>query len=228
MPPKAKAAPGNAGDEEDQTAAPATPTGAAKDPEEMNTENWEDNKESFLYINASSGKLEAKNLKTGGVGQLFTIDGMNADGQRVLIEVWGDTPARLFQRMFLTAAEKNQSLFRIHPINVVNASDSDTLILMPVEPNSFQERYKKVYKLQTRAKIPGYVTKRNPKMTNWSFPKPVTWRPDAFTFSNGDVVPPPNEWGQERLTYDESQVDFASLLEEEDIPSTPNKKQRAK
>jgi hypothetical protein len=183
MPPKQKQAGGESGSTDAKT--PENDGNKIGD-DEINTEVWEIHKDYYFYFTPLSGKVETKDLKNGGTMKLFTIDGISSDGSRVLVEVWGDSEATLYHQMFETAARKNQTLFRINPVTCVEENDAETLILVPCPPNSFQDRYRTVFKLQRRSKKG--LSKRT-KMANVSFPKPVKWRSGAFTFANGEPVP---------------------------------------
>jgi hypothetical protein len=106
--------------------------------DDINTENWDLHKDFYFYFVPNSGKLETKELKKGGPVRLFTIDGIGSDGAKILVEVWGDSEAALFHRMFETAAKKGQALFRINPITCVDENDAETLILIPCAPIRFK------------------------------------------------------------------------------------------
>jgi hypothetical protein len=206
-----------------ETAAPATPpqptTSSILD---LNKESWDDCLSHYLFIQPHSGKFEKKTFKKNGkdiTSSLFTIEGVNCEGKRILIEVWGDKPATLYQRLFEVAAEKGRYVFKINDVQCVHADDMDTLILMPTEPNDFQKRFKTVLKLQTRKKCYDYAG-RKPEMTSMSFPKAVAWTPGAFVDVDGNDVPDPATWGDERV------IDFAALLEEEELQISPAKRLR--
>jgi hypothetical protein len=93
-------------------------------------------------------------------------------------------------------------------------------VLIKCEPNSYQDDYKAVWKLQLKAKSAGKRAKT--KLTANSFPKPIAWQQDHLCYDDGTPIPPPATWPTHK-TVDDSDINFDDLIQ---IHESPLKKKK--
>jgi hypothetical protein len=179
-------------------------------------------KENHLYF-PGTGKREEKHYTRNNEEMnsfLYTNSASDSDGDKHLVQVWGEKATKVYQQIYDASASQNEDrLFFIAPLEKHDPNDAENLVLLKCDPNDYQQDYKWVWKLQTR-KAPGKRGKT--KLSAESFPKPIKWQTNHLCYDDGALIPAPHTWPNQKRV-DDSDINIDDLIQ---IQESPLKKMR--
>ena len=171
-----------------------------------------------LFYITNPGKLDEKIKSDGTKIVLWTMEYVDWMKRKGLIKAWGEKGKQLFDFFHRGFNERNYRLYSFRSATDIPESDNQTLYLKAFEPNPYESgTYCFVYSLTTKSR--SFHSKK--LMTEKTFPTPAIWKDKQLQLENGDFLPHPETW------LDEKPVNLENLLDAKEIDIvSPFKKQK--